>query len=272
MLGSSSGTGTGVALGEVARGSTWKSLNIPATNSATFQGGSCWTTGCIIYGSTINGDLLWRFRSATNVVTPLTPPTPSPAVEAVSCFSSNSCAIIDMGGGNSAPQFFTTTNAGATWSTPTKTPFDATSLSCVTELECVATSKASTWRTSDGGTNWKESTFTAGTLINLSCFNTSCVATDTNKAHSHVWRSSDSGKSWNSTALIDKTFAFACLSDSRCVSAGQTSTATGAVSTITGSSISELVVNYFPNPITTLACGKTRCVAGGLYSVALFKP
>ncbi len=272
VLGSSSGTGKGVTVGQVTKGITWKSLNLPHTNSATFQGGSCWKDGCFIYGSTIEGDLLWRFRSTTLALTPLTPPSTSPAVEAVSCFRANSCAIIDMGGGNSAPQFFTTTDAGATWSTPTKIPFDATSLACTTELKCVAASNASTWRTLDGGVNWKESAPTAGTLINLSCFDTNCVADDTNTTHDHVWRSNDFGKSWSSSPLANRTFAFACLTDSHCVSAGQTTNATGAVSTINGSGASDLAVNYFPNPITTMACGSSRCVAGGLYSVALFKP
>ena len=272
VLGSSSGTGTGATLGEVAHQATWQPLSLPQSKTATFQGSSCWESGCIIFGSTIDGDLLWHFNANSNAVTSLTPPTVSPAVEVVSCYAARSCSVIDMGGGNSAPQVYSTSDAGATWSTPISIPFDATGLACTSLERCVATSSSATWRTIDGGMTWKQSSTIGGTLQNPYCSKDICVANDTNTAHDHLWRSTDFGKNWSSTLLTDRTFAFACLSVSHCVAAGQTKDSTGAVTNAVDGGLSELVVNYFPNPITTLACGKSRCVAGGLYSIALFKP
>jgi hypothetical protein len=272
VLGSSSGTGTGATLGEVAHQSIWQTLSLPDSKTATFQGSSCWKNGCFIFGSTIDGDLLWRFNAKSNAVTSLTPPTPSPAVEAVSCFAVKSCSVIDMGGRSSAPQFYSTSDAGTTWSTPISIPFDATGLACTSLERCVATSSSAAWRTFDGGSSWKQSSAIGGTLQNLFCSKEVCVANDTNTAHDHVWRSTDFGKTWSSTLLTDRTFAFACLDVNHCVAAGQTKDSTGAVTNVVDGGLSELTVNYFPNPITTLACGKSRCVAGGLYSVALFKP
>ncbi len=272
VVGSSSGDGTGVTVGEVATGSTWQTLSLPHTNSATFLGSSCWHSGCIIYGLTINGDLLWRYQATTNTVTALTPPSSSPSVEGLSCFATSSCAVIDMGAGDSAPHFYVTTDAGSTWSTPVPTPFDATSLSCTSSQRCLATSTTSTWSTHDGGLTWAQSAHSTGGLINLVCFASSCLARDSGASHNQLWRTSDFGTTWTSTTLNGKNYALACLSADRCVSAGANHAVTGAITRINGSSISAIPVNYFPNPITTLACGTTRCVAGGLYSLALFKP
>jgi hypothetical protein len=272
VLGSSSGKGTGLTSGQVATGSEWESLSLPKSNSATFSGSSCWHSGCIIYGSTIDGDLLWRYQSGSNTVVALTPPSPSPSVEGLSCYASSSCAVIDMGAGDSATHFYKTTDAGATWSTPVATPFDATGLSCTTSKHCLATSNTSTWSTVDGGVTWTESANPTSGLINLACFGESCVARDSGASHNHYWRTSDFGGTWTSALLSGRNFALACLSANRCVSAGTNHAATGVVTKISGWTLSPLSVSYFPNPITTLACGTTRCVAGGLYSVALFKP
>jgi hypothetical protein len=272
VLGSSSGTGTGATSAQVSKGTSWASLDLPHANSPTFQGSSCWNDGCIIFGSSIDGDLLWRFSSTSASVVALASPTISSAVEAVSCFAPNSCAVIDMGGKDSAAQFFLTTDAGVTWTSRVATPFDATSLSCTSSKRCVAASANSTWSTSNSGQTWFQSTPLTGTLTNLSCSLSNCVAKDTGTTHSHLWRSSDFGKTWTASLIAGQTFAFACLNTEHCVSAGQNKVGTGMVTAITGSSFSPLPVSYFPNPITTLACGSSRCVAGGLYSVALFKP
>jgi len=257
----------------------WTTLEVPVADSSTFiQSSSCWNDGCLFVGSQSSGDLVWNYGAGDATIESEPGPTGASGIEAVSCYASMSCAIIDTS--KSGPRFLTTIDGGATWSPPVTVDVPvheaATSLACISESVCIAGFQNSShaiavYVTDDGGTTWAPrngaSTVTWSILTSLKCTGQKCVGLAELSSGWRIVRTNDFGKKWSKVAsLRGSNLTLACTSLERCVVGGMTNfqSSLPLLATVTSGSVKVAKLKYVPSPISDVACGSRICAAIGV--------
>jgi hypothetical protein len=263
----------------------WTSLAVPIADSSTYvQTSSCWSDGCLFVGSQSNADLVWRYYATAHVFHVETAPTGGAGVEAVSCYESLTCAILDST--KTSPRFLVTHNGGASWTVQgtlgVPSQDTVTSLSCSSGLECMvsflnASNGIEVYVTTDGGTTWSVrtgfSTVTWSALTSLNCFGKNCVGLANLSTGWRVVRTANFGKSWSKVAsLRSSILTLACSSVARCVVGGMKGSASPWLATLSSGSLTPVKLKYVPTPIADVACGSKICAAIGVTTVMTLRP
>jgi hypothetical protein len=265
----------------------WTTLVVPVADSSTFiQSSSCWNDGCLFVGSQSSGDLVWVYDSSDATIESEPGPTDATGIEAVSCYASMSCAIIDTT--KSGPRLLITDDGGATWSPPVTVGVPvheaATSLACITNNECIAGFQNSShgvavYVTDDGGTTWtprtSASTITWSTLTSLKCTAQKCVGLAELFSGWRIVRTNNFGKKWSKVAsLRGSNLTLACTALERCVVGGMTNfqSSLPLLATVTSGSVRVVKLKYVPSPISDVACGLRICAAIGVTTLMTLQP
>lgn len=275
------------------QGHTWHAVAAPPAPLSSITASSCWGTGCLFGGSNENGaDLLWSVEDHGSVTTEASPARGA-GVLSISCYATATCTVLDQGTDGSA-RLSTTTNAGATWSSPTvihwaaptngspgspatAQGFTALSGSCLSSLNCVvagswnATGTVSVDITEDGGVTWMPGAATTWTsLSDLHCQSNWCVARAVGSDGRGVLvTSATDGVSWTTPSSQDGNSlqSLSCVSVHRCAAI----TANGGSSSGLGISFkrawSDVTLRYVPNGLVSIACGDKVCTAVSAQSV-----
>jgi hypothetical protein len=276
--------GQPAALGELRQADgRWTAIVVPNANSQTVTSSACWTSECLIGGSTSAGDSLWTFDPQSLSVSISPAPHGGLGVSALTCFSPGSCALVDTTGiaGDSRLSF--TDDGGSTWSTPEALPWttgDAvTALSCADDLDCLvaATNDRSHVLlevTHDGGLTWTPrpvpSTWTA--LTSLTCAQLRCVALATTSTTSLVVRTDTYFRLWRDATLENSASALACTTLSRCVVVGQTSSRGSWLATVKEMRVTSVKLKYVPSALVDVACSAKVCAAVAVGTVLSLRP
>lgn len=263
----------------------WAVLTVPTADSSTFiAASSCWNDGCLFVGSQASGDLLWRYDESAHAVTRVTAPRSASGIEAVSCFFSMTCAVLDVA--KAGPRFLTTDDGGTTWSSPVTlsvpTQDSVTSLSCTLQLHCMvsflnASNGIAIYVSSDGGATWAPrttlSTVTWATLTSLTCAGRKCLGLAKLSTGWRIVRTNNFGKSWSKVdSLSSSTPTLACATLERCVIGGVQGPATPWLATVSSGTVTSVKLQYIPSPITDVACGSKVCAAIGVTTVLTLRP
>jgi hypothetical protein len=265
----------------------WTTLAVPVADSSTFvQSSSCWTDGCLFVGSQSSGDLVWNYTTGDATIESESGPTGAAGIEAVSCYASMTCAIIDMT--KSGPRFLTTDDGGTTWSTPAPVvvpPHEtATSLACISNTACVAGFQNSShavavYVTDDGGATWTARpgsvTNTWSVLTSLNCTGQKCLGLAELFSGWRIVRTNDFGKKWSKVATLrGSNLTLACTSLERCVVGGMTNfqSSLPLLAMVTSGSVQVAKLKYVPSPISDVACGSKICAAVGVTTVMTLRP
>jgi hypothetical protein len=263
----------------------WTSLVVPDADASTYlKTSSCWDSGCLFVGSQSNADLVWRNYATAHVFHVLSAPTGATGIEAVSCYQSLTCAVLDST--TSGPRFLVTHNGGATWSAEgtigVPSQDTVTSLSCSSSLDCMvsflnASNGIVVYVTTDGGTTWTVrtgfSTITWSVLTSLNCFAAHCIGLANLSTGWRIVRTDNLGKTWSKVAsLRSSILTLACSSASRCVVGGTLGSSSPWLATVTSGSLSRLKLKYVPTPIADVACGSKVCAAIGVTTVMTLQP
>jgi hypothetical protein len=263
----------------------WTTIAVPSADTSTYlQASSCWNVGCLFVGSQSNADLVWRYYAEAHAIHVLSAPTGGSGIEAISCYQSLTCAIIDSTTTN--PRFLTTNNGGASWSpvgtVSVPSQDSATSLACTSTSKCIASflnasSGIVIYVTTDGGTSWVERssvpTVTWSSLTSLNCSGTKCVGLADLATGWRIVRTDNFGKSWSKEASLPSSIlTLACTSLEHCVVAGMTGSSTPWLATVVAGSVTRAKLKYVPSPIADVACGSHICAAIGVTTVMTLKP
>lgn len=263
----------------------WASLSVPSADSSTFlASSSCWTDGCLFVGSQSSGDLVWRYSASTHAVTIATTPRSASGVEAASCYSSMTCAILDSA--RDGARFLVTVDGGTTWSSPVALGVPSqdtvTSLSCSSELECMASflnmsNGIAVYVTSDGGATWTPktgfSTVTWSALTSLTCVGRGCLGLAKLSTGWRIVRTKNFGKSWSKVdSLPSSIVTLACTSLEHCIVGGVTGSSSPWLATLNAGSVTPVKLKYVPSPIADVACGSRICAAIAVTTVMELRP
>jgi hypothetical protein len=263
----------------------WAALVVPSADTSTnIQSSSCWSDGCLFVGSQSSGELVWRYNASSRSISSEIAPTGALGIEAISCYASVTCAILDSG--KSGPRFLTTLDGGTTWSTPVSfgvpSQDSVTSLSCPTDLDCMASflnasNGIEVYVTNDGGATWTLrtgfSTITWAALTSLNCAGRKCLGLAKLSTGWRVVRTDNFGHTWSKVAsLRSSILTLACTSLKRCVVGGMTSSSVPWLATLTSGSLKVAKLTYVPTPITGVACGSKICAAIGVTTVMTLRP
>ena len=263
----------------------WSALSVPVADASTFiASSSCWTDGCLFVGSQTSGDLVWRYDESTHAVTAATAPTSALGVNAVSCYTSLTCAIIDST--STGTRFLRTVDGGASWSSPVALGVDpqdtVTSLSCTSELDCIASflnasNGVALYVTSDGGATWTAkfsfSTLPWVALTSLTCAGRKCLALAKLPTGWRIVRTKNFGESWKKVdSLTGSVLSLACASLERCVVGGMNGSSSAWLATLRSNAITPVQLTYVPSPIADVACGSRICAAIGVTTVMALRP
>ena len=263
----------------------WSPLTVPSADTSTYiQASSCWSSGCLFVGSQSNADLVWRYSATTHTISVATAPTGASGVEAISCYGSSACAILDSAKTN--PRFLVTENGGATWSpvgsigVPSQD--SVTSLACTSHLKCIASFLNASngivvYVTADGGTTWTArtglSTVTWSALTSLNCARTECVGLAKLSFGWRIMRTLNLGKKWSKVAsLRGSILTLACTTLERCVVGGMTGSSSPWLAVVTSGAVSPAKLRSVPSPIADVACGSKICAAIGVTTVMTLRP
>jgi hypothetical protein len=262
----------------------WAALSVPnADLSAFLASSSCWSDGCLFVGSQSSGDLVWRYDANTHKVINATAPRFASGVEAASCYSILTCAILDMASGGA--RFLVTVNGGTTWSSPVALGVPSqdtvTSLSCSSEVRCVATftnasSGIAIYVTSDGGATWSPKTspsVTWSTLTSLTCVRRACIGLAKLSSGWRIVRTKNFAKSWSKVASLQgSNLTLACTSLEHCIVGGMTKSSSPWLATVNSGSVTSVKLKYVPSPIEGIACGSKDCAAIAVTTVMELRP
>lgn len=263
----------------------WARLSVPTADSSTYiAASSCWVDGCLFVGSQSSGDLLWRYDESTRAVTDVTAPRSASGIQAVSCFSSMTCAIIDVT--RNGPRFLTTDDGGTTWSSPVTlgvpTRDSVTALSCTIQLHCLASfwnasNGIEVYVSSDGGATWAPrtgfSTTTWTALKSLTCVGRRCLGLTKLSGGWRIVRTDNFGRSWSKVESMTSTvLTLACTTLERCVVAGMSGSSAPWLATVVSGAVTSVKLKYVPTPIADVACGSKVCAAIGVTTVMALRP
>jgi hypothetical protein len=265
----------------------WSALTVPSADSSTFVvGASCWSNGCLFVGSQSNGDLVWLYDASAHTLVAETPPAGGSGIDAVSCYTSMTCAIFDSSQHGS--RFLTTENGGSTWSSPVtvgaQTLDTVTGLSCDADLACIASivdssNGVAAYVSSDGGATWTPrtgfSTVTWTALESLNCNGKHCLGVANTSSGWRLVRTDNFGRSWKKVASLPSSdVTLACTRLERCVVGGTKNLPSNApwIATVVSDSVVVVKLKYVPSPISDVACGSKICVAIGVTTVVSLRP
>jgi hypothetical protein len=280
-IGTSTTDAAPMTVGEV-RGASggWKVVGTPVdTSTVDIQGSSCWTDTCMFVGQDASGDVVWRYDASTDSVSPVNAPTGGIAVDAVSCYATLSCATIDDATG-SGPRFETTSDGGATWSTPLALPQTGDtirSLACSSSMNCIVVVASSNdaigiYATIDGGATWVQRTSSAAaaweTLTSLTCRKLVCVGIAEQQSGWHIVRTATLGRTWSVKSAFSVAAntapTFACATLRSCALGGTKDGSTPWLATYIDGALKTQKLKYVPSPILKLACGHKVCAGVGV--------
>jgi hypothetical protein len=235
-------------------------------------------------GSQSNADLVWRYSATSHVISVVTPPTGASGVEAISCYASLTCAVLDSA--TNGPRFLVTHDGGRAWSTPISfgvpSQDTVTSLSCTSNLECIASFLNASngiivYTSSDGGTTWTPrtdfSTVTWAALTSLNCAGKKCLGLAKLSTGWRIVRTDNLGKTWSKVAsLRSSILSLACASLERCVIGGMKGSSSPWLATVTSGSVTPVKLKYVPTQIADVACGSNICAAIAVTTVMTLRP
>ncbi len=283
-LGPSNSASGPSALGEQRRASgAWHALRVPSAPSSRLAAMACSHSTCLAGGEGPSGDLLWRYDALTNTLSVASAPGGGQGVVALSCASDANCALVDVTSVVGPARLSLTSDAGATWTSPTTIPgtLDATvtGLACTSETTCLVLAStgahALATSTTDAGATWSSLAVASNwrTLSDLTCWASSCVALAQEQGQSSALvRSRDFAATWKSLALVSGTHALACTRATRCIAVGQSSSGAGAITTIVERRAQRVALDYAPSPLFDAACGENVCAAIGASTLVSTKP
>src|SRR5664280_1254160 len=261
----------------------WTPLYVPAAPSSLVTTSACWDSACLIGGTQPTGDLLWAYDAAKRTVTTLATPHAGQGVSALSCFASQSCAVIDSLGVAEGSRISFTTDGGASWTPPLPLSWSIgdpiTAASCSDALNCLVAATAAGGRalvevTLDGGVTWavRSTSPTWNSLSSLACKGLHCVGLASTSNGSVIERSQTFGRLWSGVALDQRANALACTSYTTCVVAGQTTSSGPWLATLHHRALKIASLRYVPTPLTGAACGAKVCAAIGVSTVLALRP
>jgi hypothetical protein len=261
----------------------WTPLYVPAAPSSLVTTSACWDSACLIGGTQPTGDLLWAYDATTRTVTTLATPHAGQGVSALSCFASESCAVIDSLGVAEGARISFTIDGGASWTTPLSMSWSigdpVTAVSCADALNCLVAATAAGGRalvevTLDGGVTWtvRPTSPTWNSLSSLSCTGLRCVGLASTSSGAVVERTQTFARTWSSVALNQRANALACTSYTKCVVVGQTKSNNPWFATLRHRALHVEPLKYVPTPLTSAACGAKVCVAIGVSTVLALRP
>jgi hypothetical protein len=263
----------------------WSSLTVPSADSSTYvQSASCWNNGCLFVGSHTSGAVVWRYDAASHSIAVEQGPPGPYGIATVSCYAAMTCAVLDSS--KNGPQFLTTDNGGATWSSPvTFTVLSndtVSSLSCTSKGTCMASFLNSSngidvYVSSNAGATWTLrtgfSTITWAALTSLNCDGRACVGLAKLFSGWRVERTDNLGRSWTRVASISYSpYAMACTRLDRCVVGGLKGSSLPWLSVLSSGKLTSAKLKYIPSPISDIACGSTVCAAIGVTTVIALRP
>ncbi len=264
----------------------WTALTVPTADPSTYVlSSSCWSDGCLFTGSQSNRDLVWRYDATSHAMSPETPPTGGLGIDAVSCYASMTCVIIDAS--KVGARVLTTYDGGLTWSSPASPDVPASdtvsSLDCSAPSRCIASfvnaSNGILVLTSIDGGAWTaqptSSTVTWAALTSLNCVKKKCLGLAKLDTGSKLVRTDNFGRSWKKVAsLHGSTLTLACTDLDRCVVGGMTNLQSSlpSLSTVVAGAVTAVKLKYVPSQIDDVACGTTICAAIGVTTVMTLRP
>jgi hypothetical protein len=275
---------TPVAAGELRQGGgRWTPLVVPNAPQQTITASACWTSQCLIAGSTSSGDSLWTYDPKSLSVSVSPAPHGGRGVSAVSCFAPGSCAVVDSTGVAGDSRISFSDDGGTTWSTPLSmqwtTDTAVTALACYDGFDCLAAATNARSHvllevTHDRGLTWSPlavpSTWT--TLTSLTCVQSHCVALASTSATSLVVRTGSFFREWKDLALADDASALACATLTHCVVVGHTPSRGPWLATLKGVHVTNITLKYVPAALVDVACGAKVCTAIGDATVMALRP
>jgi hypothetical protein len=263
------------AAGEViSHGATWHALIAPDASDTVLTASGCWRNGCLVGGSSALGDVVWLLEGVH--VTVISGPSGGRGVEAISCYQTLTCDLVDIGTTGNV-RFSSTTNGGTSWSTPltvTTTPLvTVLAMSCDGATSCVITGTTGSetnlhaFSLSVNGATSTVSTMTMppswSQLTSVFCQPEHCVAlAKTSDGVTTVVASIDGGATWLAqTKQPDHSpSAMACTTWRNCVAISDAPRSSGRLLVEQAGSWSDRTVHYIAGPLNSVGCGLTRCV------------
>ncbi len=251
----------------------WRALVVPTANSPLITTSSCASDQCLIGGSQLTGDLLWRFDASTATVSALAAPPQGQGVVALSCFSSSSCAMVDSSSTAGHARLSISHDGGVTWSSPVTLGWAArdtiSALTCTSATDCLAVGEAPgrparVEATTDAGVTWAplSTPATWSSLTSLTCRAQLCAGLATTDQGSALVRSRDAGVTWTTTILPETATAVSCASAQRCVLAGASAHG-GWLARVNARRVTTVALRYVPSTLIALSCGTGVCTAVG---------
>jgi hypothetical protein len=264
----------------------WAVLAVPVADTSTYVlSSSCWSDGCLFVGSQSNRDLVWRYDGTTHTISVEASPAGGLGIDAVSCYASMSCSILDAS--KRGVRLVTTDDGAATWSTPQSAGVPAadtvSSLACSSPRRCIASlvnaSNGILILTLSGDGVWTPqpttSTVTWAALTSLNCVGRKCLGLAKLDTGSKIVRTDNFGRSWTKvTSLHGSTLSLACTDLDRCVVGGMTNfqSSLPSLATVVSGVVTAVKLKYVPSPIGDVACGTTICAAVGVTTVMSLRP
>ena len=259
----------------------WTALSVPA-NALQITASSCWSTGCLLSGSTSTSQFLWKYSSG--VVSTLKMPTMFQTISSLNCFADSECAAIGFDPSTSSLELIFSRDSAATWSTPSTLPstFSAggqISMSCSDAANCLVSGTAKSgptvllYATHDSGATWVQRTLrtTWQELRSLTCSALNCVGAMTDSSgSSFIVRTKTFGRIWEKVSSSKGgVTAMACAGVNKCVAIGMAKMNTPWVETLKNNVLLVNKLIYVATPFNGVACLPTKCVLVGNTSVAI---
>jgi photosystem II stability/assembly factor-like uncharacterized protein len=228
--------------------------------------------------------MVWRYDAGTNTIRSETAPVDATNIQAISCYASLSCAILDDG--KLGPRFFTTADGGITWTLHPPigvgTLDSVTALSCQTNLECMASfinDGDIVYVTRDGGATWTPRTgFTTVTWValeSLNCYGNKCLGVANTSNGWRIVKTKNFGRSWSKVASLKSSdVTLSCTSYQHCVVGGFQGTTSSLpwLATLTSGTVKVAKLKYVPSPLVDVACGSKICDAIAVTTVLTLRP
>ncbi|HUY43997.1 MAG TPA: hypothetical protein VMU98_09575 [Acidimicrobiales bacterium] len=257
----------------------WHPVATPTSSTPRLSSSACEGTTCFLAGAQGRSDLLWRFDATSHQITAASVPPGGIGIRALTCYSLENCALIDIGA-NGVARFSFTADGAATWSTPLAMSWAAslsiTSLQCAALFQCLATATSASHTlvqgTTDGGITWYPLGGASASWTSLQlaqCHFASCVGVATG-ATSRLVRTHDQGVTWTSFALGASPNALSCPSSRHCLVVGTTKKNNPWLASVTGTKVVSIRLRYVPTPLLGVACGTKRCAAIGVTTLVSF--
>jgi len=258
----------------------WTPLRLPAT-ALQVSASSCWTTGCLIAGSTATSQFLWKYSSG--FVAALQPPATFQTIQSINCFAASTCAAIGFNPSSSSLEMLYSHDAGATWTSSTTLPTALSlsgkiSLACDEANNCLVSgssrsgSSALLFATHDAGVTWLQRTLSPSwsTIHSLSCSALKCISAMTDSTgNSFILRTKTYGRIWKKVSYSNNAVtAMSCANLSTCVVVGTNKASGPWLETWQNDVLVVNKLNYVTTPFIDVACLPTKCVVVGNTNVA----